>query len=254
MMLCEDQEKIKALLADTITLLLKNGLAFKTKFSVEALIGITLDDDKVFLVSINKNVDTGGKVSMVCEDETLSQSRKHVKECYGHKDGADCLATNSESPTAVDDCHLEAGSSRVTGQNGPTSVSDDSVNSYKRPSDTSVDHGETKRLKRHDGIIDAQEEVDVKIKQEIIDIDSWDSSADLVDSVGGDPPQLSEHEHQIGGVAASRATGDSPGAHAALLSFPGFGADQTLHPTDSTAIQVCRWLLDAAYGPILFIY
>ena len=56
MILKSDRERVKALLAETITLLCKNGLHFKSEFSVEALIGITLDQDDVFLVSIKETV------------------------------------------------------------------------------------------------------------------------------------------------------------------------------------------------------
>lgn len=54
-----DQEKIRALLKDTITLLCKNGLNYNAEFCIEALIGITLDKDDVFLVSINETVKNG---------------------------------------------------------------------------------------------------------------------------------------------------------------------------------------------------
>jgi len=48
---------VKELLKETITLLCKNGLHFKSKFSIEAVIGITLDEgDDVFIVSINETV------------------------------------------------------------------------------------------------------------------------------------------------------------------------------------------------------
>ncbi len=56
MLLKSEQERIKAILKDTITLMCKNGLTYDSEFSVEALIGITLDNDKVFLVSINETV------------------------------------------------------------------------------------------------------------------------------------------------------------------------------------------------------
>lgn len=56
MKLKEDQARIKELLKDTITLLCKNGLQYKAGFSVEALIGITLDEEDVFLVNIKESV------------------------------------------------------------------------------------------------------------------------------------------------------------------------------------------------------
>ena len=56
MVLKEEQDKLKKLLSEAIPLLCKNGVAFKDEFSIEALIGITLDRDKVMLVSINETV------------------------------------------------------------------------------------------------------------------------------------------------------------------------------------------------------
>lgn len=55
-----DQERVKALLKETITLLCKNGLEYKNRFCVDALIGITLDEDDVFLVKITETVGEKG--------------------------------------------------------------------------------------------------------------------------------------------------------------------------------------------------
>ena len=56
MKLREDQERLQGLLKETITLLCKNGLHFKKNFQVKALIGITTDDDSLFMVDINETV------------------------------------------------------------------------------------------------------------------------------------------------------------------------------------------------------
>lgn len=56
MVLTADQERLKNLLIETITLLCKNGLDFQSEFSVDALIGITLDQKDVFLVTIKETV------------------------------------------------------------------------------------------------------------------------------------------------------------------------------------------------------
>lgn len=58
MVLTADQQRVKALLTETITLLCKNGLHFQSKFCIEGLIGITLDEDDVFLVNINETFHT----------------------------------------------------------------------------------------------------------------------------------------------------------------------------------------------------
>lgn len=56
MKLLPDQEKVKTLLSDTIKLLCKNGLNYTDEFCIEALIGITVDKNHVFLVNINETI------------------------------------------------------------------------------------------------------------------------------------------------------------------------------------------------------
>ena len=54
MPLSEDQERIKAFVAEAITLLCKNSLKYREEFTVEGLLGITVDSEEVSLV--NKNM------------------------------------------------------------------------------------------------------------------------------------------------------------------------------------------------------
>ena len=49
-----DQERVKTLLTDTVSLLCKNGLQFSKELKVQGLLGITLDNDDVFVVHINE--------------------------------------------------------------------------------------------------------------------------------------------------------------------------------------------------------
>lgn len=49
-----DQERIKTLLADTVTLLCRNGLHFRQQLRVQGVLGITVDDSDVFIVHINE--------------------------------------------------------------------------------------------------------------------------------------------------------------------------------------------------------
>jgi len=50
-----DQERIKTLLADTVTLLCRNGLHFQQQLCVQGVLGITVDDSDVFIVHINES-------------------------------------------------------------------------------------------------------------------------------------------------------------------------------------------------------
>jgi len=59
MILTPDQDRVKSLLTETITLLCKNGLTFNSVFSIEALVGITLDNSHVILININETVSKG---------------------------------------------------------------------------------------------------------------------------------------------------------------------------------------------------
>lgn len=58
MVLTNEQKRVRDLLTETVTLLCKNGLQFKSEIGIEALIGITLDRDEVFLVSIKETISS----------------------------------------------------------------------------------------------------------------------------------------------------------------------------------------------------
>lgn len=51
-----EQQQMQVLLTEAITVLCKNGLQYRSHFNVEGLLGITLDDEDVFLVSIKQTV------------------------------------------------------------------------------------------------------------------------------------------------------------------------------------------------------
>lgn len=51
-----DSSLVKALLTETIAMICKNSLSFRTELNIEALIGITIDRNDVFLVSIREAV------------------------------------------------------------------------------------------------------------------------------------------------------------------------------------------------------
>ncbi len=87
MSLKAEQQRLKALLKDTITLLCKNGLAFKKGFSIDALIGVTLDEDNVLLVSINESVKIAKDGDSMCESiprKTMAAS-KHKRTSSPNK-------------------------------------------------------------------------------------------------------------------------------------------------------------------------
>ena len=61
-----DKERVRNLLTDTVTLLCKNGLQYQTELRVQGVLGITLDNNDVFIVHINEKFggDIGGAISI----------------------------------------------------------------------------------------------------------------------------------------------------------------------------------------------
>jgi hypothetical protein len=57
-----EQERVQHLLQDTVTLLCKNSLQFAKEMKVQGLLGVTLDDEDVFVVHINELYGPGGIV------------------------------------------------------------------------------------------------------------------------------------------------------------------------------------------------
>lgn len=56
-----DQERVKKLLTEAVTLLCRNSLQFEEEVTIEGLIGVTLDRKDIFLVSIQETIETGIK-------------------------------------------------------------------------------------------------------------------------------------------------------------------------------------------------
>lgn len=52
-----EQERLRNLLYETITMLCKNGLSYKRALKVQGLLAITVDDDDVFIVHLNDRIE-----------------------------------------------------------------------------------------------------------------------------------------------------------------------------------------------------
>lgn len=77
-----DQERVHALLVDTVTLLCKNGLNFTKGLKVEGVLGITVDDEDVFIVHINElhQNESTEKTPPVREEDETSQEMPSLNE------------------------------------------------------------------------------------------------------------------------------------------------------------------------------
>ena len=88
-----DQESVRNLLTDTVILLCKNDLQYQTELRVQGVLGITLDNNDVFIVHINEKFggDIGGTISIRTDEgdaakTLLSGVRVDTKQSRGESE------------------------------------------------------------------------------------------------------------------------------------------------------------------------
>lgn len=75
-----EKHRLKKLLSDTLLLLCQNSLPDGACFSIEALVGLTLDNDEILLVSLNKTV-SGSNVQQKLEAlDATNQGNESVED------------------------------------------------------------------------------------------------------------------------------------------------------------------------------
>lgn len=77
----EEQQRVSSILLDSLALLCKNSLTFKTELTVQGLIGITVDRDNVFLVQIDQRF-------LPDETQEIKQEPYYEAECANGSDSA----------------------------------------------------------------------------------------------------------------------------------------------------------------------
>ena len=65
-----ERERVRELMTQAVTVLCQNSLTFKSNINIEGLIGITLDNDDVFLVSIRENL----RIAAVSNEQKQTES------------------------------------------------------------------------------------------------------------------------------------------------------------------------------------
>ena len=101
-----DQERVRNLLTDTVTLLCKNGLQYQTELRVQGVLGITLDNNDVFIVHINEKFggDIGGAISIRNDEGDAAKTLLDAKKS-SH-------VVRGETPTTVNTQSGEVGRRR----------------------------------------------------------------------------------------------------------------------------------------------
>ena len=97
-----DKQSLKTFLSDTVTLMCKNLLRFESEFSVEGLIGITLDQKDVFLISIHETVKSSDAAKLTTSTSAETESLD-VKSTSESTVIASCNVALSQSVASVED-------------------------------------------------------------------------------------------------------------------------------------------------------
>lgn len=101
-----EQERLKNLLCDTITMLCKNGLGYKRELKVQGLVAVTVDDNDVFIVHLNERLEdaVGGFVipvdcnSLMDHNFSSAISNQHPDASQNLADIANKFVSSSEAP------------------------------------------------------------------------------------------------------------------------------------------------------------
>ena len=104
MVLTLQQQKFKVMLEEAITLLCRSSLPYKCEASIEALIGITVDCDDVFLISIKEKFDNKIPTMSLdlCSEDSMfenssSDSNGKEQSVELQNDGLDVVENNELS-------------------------------------------------------------------------------------------------------------------------------------------------------------
>ena len=73
-MLNVEQQRLKILLTEAVMLLCKTGLSYKSVFSVEGLLGITVDNSYVFLVGVRETISKATQDLTIALDSGMKVS------------------------------------------------------------------------------------------------------------------------------------------------------------------------------------
>ncbi len=76
-----DQEKLRSLLREAVTLICHSGLRYENALKIEGLLGVTLDDTDLFIVNINERVKSDAvRESCYKITDVNRASKKHQPE------------------------------------------------------------------------------------------------------------------------------------------------------------------------------
>ena len=130
----QDHQRVQNMLLSTVSMLCKNGLQFNTELKVEGLIGVTLDNNEVFLVHINEKISSASEDAQITKTGTESVNIVHTDNIQAKRKHSETVAAQKQSVveivpyTAADNTE----ESDVLGESEPGIVSEIPTSPRKR--------------------------------------------------------------------------------------------------------------------------
>ena len=143
-----DLGRVRGLLTEAITMLCKSSLVYRAEFSIEGLLGITLDNNEVFLVNINEKVQelklgtkrAHDKHTSNAEDSSCPNSPGRGKRARRSRSNSPTLAIEEPVELSVDGLREISPQSDDTLENIP--VKPEIPPDIAKPQSQSVDFGD----------------------------------------------------------------------------------------------------------------
>ena len=138
-----NQQQLKALLTDTITMLCKNSVTFHQEISIEGLIGITLDQKDIVLVNIKEilpsrdDSENAVRPNALVSIKSLKQKheKKSVHKTLSAEQNDESSEDFSETGNNVHEERLNNKSRKISSTDSSASHSSDDINIKAEPTD-----------------------------------------------------------------------------------------------------------------------
>ena len=97
----QDHQRVQNMLLSTVSMLCKNGLQFNTELKVEGLIGVTLDNNEVFLVHINEKISSASEDAQITKSGTESVNIVHTDNIQAKRKHSETVAAQKQSVVEI---------------------------------------------------------------------------------------------------------------------------------------------------------
>ncbi|KAK2175659.1 hypothetical protein NP493_714g00029 [Ridgeia piscesae] len=198
-----DQERVRNLLTDTVTLLCKNGLQYQTELRVQGVLGITLDNNDVFIVHINEKFgDAIGGALTIRNDEgdaakTLLGNTWHdARKSHDTSQGDTPRPVNSKTGEVVHRRRTKSSASHSLPNNSQTPIK---IHTPLKEEPSTSEAGNLSLLHNSSGcasdVHGSEGFVQIKVKTEVDDIvivEQNERNRSKMDCITQDNPHISD--------------------------------------------------------------